>query len=331
MAARRAMDFALGAERDRVGEEALGFLSDEVKRIVEAYPRTPLSEIIEDLAAAQDDAFRLLEGGRARPSQLRDLNFMATVLSFLMAKGSHDMGESKVAMQQARVAFFCAQAAEHSGLIALVDGLKSLISYWASKPEDALHFARQAAAQAPDLRGTVGVWLPGLEARAAALLGDGATVRAANQQADALRERVIEDDVDALGGLLTYPQPKQLYYVVESEVLLGHGDAQLAAQAEEAVRGFSNRSDPSWAFGDEAGSHCNLALVRLHSGDVDGAAEAIRPVLDLGPGLRNNGIVRSAQRVQAALSRPPIRDARVAGDLRAEIAMYEPARPALPR
>lgn len=331
MAARRAMDFALGAERNQVGDEALGFLSDEVARIVEAYPRTPLLEIWYDLASAQDDAFRLLEGGRTRPSQLRDLNFMATVLSFLMAKGSHDMGESKVALQQARVAAFCAKETEHQGLMALVDGLKSLISYWAGKPEDALHFARQGSTHTAALRGTVSVWLPGLEARAAALLGDEETVRAANQRAEQLREGVVEDDLDALGGLLTYPEVKQLYYMVESEVLLGHGDAQLAARAEEAVRGFSNPDQPHWAFGDMAGSQCNLALVRLYSNDLDGAAAALRPVLDLAPGLRNNGIIRSAERVQTALSVDPIRGSAIASDLRTEIAMYERSRPALPR
>lgn len=331
MAARRAMDFALGAEREQLGDETLGFLSDEVKRIAEEYPRVPLSEVWEDLAKAQDEAFRLLESGRARPSQSRDLHFMATVLSFLMAKGSHDMGDSKVAMAQARAAGFCARQAEHKGLIALVDGLKSLISYWANKPEDALHYARHGAAECPNLRGTASVWLPGLEARAAALLGDEETVRSANQRAESLRERVVPDDLDALGGLLTYPEVKQLYYTVEAEVLLGHGDAQIAAQAEEAVRGFSNPDDPAWAFGDQAGSHCNLALVRLYAGDLDGAAAAIRPVLDLPPALRNNGIVVSAERVRAALARGPVRDAIVARDLRTEIEMYEPPRPALPR
>ncbi|MFD9812538.1 hypothetical protein [Streptomyces sp. NPDC059080] len=330
MAARRAMDFALGAEREQVGDEALGFLSDEVHRIVEVYPRTPLSQVWEDLARAQDDAFRLLEGGRTRPSQTRDLNFMATVLSFLMAKGSHDMGDSKVAMQQARVAGFCAKAAEHTGLMALVDGLKSLIAYWANRPEDALHYARQGAVNAQGVRGTVSVWLPGLEARAAALLGDEDTVRSANRRSEDLRDLVVPDDLDALGGLLTYPEIKQLYYMVESEVLLGHGGPELAERAERAVGGFQNAEDPNWAFGDEAGARCNLALVRLYAGDLDGVADAVRPVLDLAPSHRNNGIVVSAERIRHGLSRHSVRSAGLASELRAEIANYEPVRPALP-
>ncbi|MEU3499508.1 hypothetical protein ABZ726_01640 [Streptomyces hundungensis] len=331
MAARRAMDFALGAERNLVGEETLGFLGDEVKRIAEIYPRVPLSEVWEDLAQAQDEAFRLMESGRARPSQSRDLHFMATVLSFLMAKGSHDMGDSRTAMMQARTAGFCARQAEHPGLIALVDGLQSLISYWADRPEDALHYARKGAETATGLRGTVAIWLTGLEARAAALLGDAETARAAVHRSDALRDRAVADDLDSLGGLFTYPVIKQNYYAVETEVLLGHGDARIAAQAEQAVRDFSDRENPAWAFGDQAGSQCNLALVRLHAGDLDGTTDAIRPVLELTPSHRNNGIVLSAERVRAALARSDARDAVAARDLSTEIALFRPSRPALPR
>ncbi|MFI5756244.1 hypothetical protein [Streptomyces sp. NPDC051569] len=331
MAARRAMEFAMGSERDQVGDETLGFLGDEVKRIAEAYPRVPLAEIWADLAQAQDEAFRLMESGRARPSQTRDLHFMATVLSFLMAKGSHDMGDSRTAMMQARAAGFCARQSEHPGLIALVDGLQSFISYWANRPEDALHYARKGMQESSGLRGTVSVWLPGLEARAAALLGDESTVRAANERAETLRERVVHDDLDALGGLFTYPEAKQSYYTVESAVLLGRGDAEIAAEAEETVRQFSNPEDPGWAFGDLAGSQCNLALVRLFADDLDGAAEAIRPVLDLSPSHRNNGIVVSAERVRDALVGGAMRDAAVARDLSTEISMFQPVRPALLR
>ncbi|WP_330172459.1 hypothetical protein OG875_01940 [Streptomyces sp. NBC_01498] len=79
------------------------------------------------------------------------------------------------------------------------------------------------------MRGTVSVWLPGLEAGAAALLGDESTVRAANERAETPRERVVHNDLDALGGLFTCPEAKQSYYTVESAVLLGRADAQIAA------------------------------------------------------------------------------------------------------
>lgn len=188
----------MGADRERVGEDTLALLDDEVQCLVAAYPREPLSAIRDDLLETHDQVFRLLEGGRVRPSQLRDLYVKGAVLSFLVAKGFNDMEVPLQAMTMTRVAAACARDAEHPGLIALTDGLKSLIAYWADKPADAYHYASQGAETAANLRGTVGLWLLGLKARAAAVLGDEETVRTTNQQAQDRRERVVLDDLDQL-------------------------------------------------------------------------------------------------------------------------------------
>jgi hypothetical protein len=332
MAVQRAKEFLLDKDRSMVGEDTLGLLDDEVARLVVSYPREPLSVIWTDLLETQDQVFRLLDSSRVRPSQLRDLNFKAAVLSFLVAKGFNDMESPHQAMTMTRVASSCAKDAEHPGLIALADGLKSLIAYWAGKPSDARHYAERGAENATGRNGTAGLWLLGLQARAAAALGDAEAARLANEQAADRRESVVPDDLDVLGGLFTYSPEKQLYYTVEAEVLLGHGDEQLAAQAEQAVAGFSDPTSPNWAFGDLAGSRCDLALVRLYGGDLDGAAEAVRPVLDLPVTHRNNGIVVSAMRVRQAVMDSPAHTALAARDLAEEIEAFPAAgRPALPR
>ncbi|MFH8805529.1 hypothetical protein ACH4F6_39315 [Streptomyces sp. NPDC017936] len=94
---------------------------------------------------------------------------------------------------------------------------------------------------------------------------------------------------------------------------------------------MSGISGPDWAFGDLAGSQCDLALVRLHSADVDGAAAAMRPVLDLPSTHRSNGIIVSTMHVRSALTAGPARTAVAARDLRAEIEAFPVSRPALPR
>ncbi|MFE9682785.1 hypothetical protein [Streptomyces sp. NPDC006285] len=327
MAVQRAKEFLMGADRDSVGEDTLGLLGDEVVRLVGAYPRQPLSDIWGDLLTAQDQIFRTLEGGRVRqPSRLRDLNYQAAVVSFLVAKGFNDLEDRAQAMTMTRVAAACARDAEHQGLMALVEGLRSLIAYWADKPTDAYHYAQRGVEMAADLSGTVKLWLLGLKSRAAAVQGDEETVRTANRQADAFRESVVLDDLDRLGGLFTYSKPKQLYYTVEAEALLGNGDPQISSQAEEAVHAFSDPNTSFWAFGDLAGAQCNLALIRLHDGHLEGAAEAIRPVLELPVTHRNNGIVVSVQRVRHALGSGPVRTAIQARSLREEIEIYPPQR-----
>ncbi|MFG2227684.1 hypothetical protein [Streptomyces sp. NPDC048644] len=107
------------------------------------------------------------------------------------------------------------------------------------------------------------------------------------------------------------------------------GDVRAGGPA--GVDTFSDTESPDWAFGDQAGAQCNLALSRLHSGELEGAAEAVRPVLDLPPTRRNRGIVLSATRVGAALMKSTAQDATAARDLRGEIEAYESNRLVLPR
>ncbi|MFF0723762.1 hypothetical protein [Streptomyces sp. NPDC004134] len=322
MASRRAITFAMGAEQNEVGPETLSYLQEEIRRITGIYVRVPLSEILDDLVHLQDSAFRLIESGQARPSQIRDLYLMSALTSGMLAKACHDLGDPHSAMSHARAASVCANQAEHSAMSAWVRGLQSLISYWADRPEDALHYACQGTATAPDFPGSVCIWLAGLEARASAALGDYDTVQAANRRAAELREATTPDDLDDLGGIYYYPEIKHRYYEVESNVLLGNGGTELIQRAEDAVQGFSDHENPHWAFGDEAGSQSNLALARLYSGDVEGAADAVQPVLALPPGQRNHGIISSAQRVRTALTTDPIRNAVTARDLREQIVAF---------
>lgn len=329
MAVRRAREFILGRDRESIGDDTLGLLDDEMARLVAAYPREPLSTLWPDLLETQDQVFRLLEGGRARPSQLRDLNLKGAVLSFLVAKGFHDMAEPHQAMTMTRVAASCARDAEHPALIALTDGLMSLIAYWTDRPSDAYHYASKGAATARSSHGTAGLWLLGLQARAAAALGDTDAVRAAIETGTTRRDQAVPDDLDHLGGILTYTPAKQTYYEVEAAALLGDGTPGLAARAEEAVTALADPATAAWAYGDLAGARCNLATIRLSGGDIDGAADAVRPVLDLPAAYRTSGIVVAARRVRQAVLASPARDAAVGRDLRAEIESYPVSRTAI--
>ncbi|WP_432160816.1 hypothetical protein [Streptomyces sp. NRRL F-5630] len=330
MAARRAREFALGAERGQLGDETLGFLQDEVARIAAVYQRVPLPTIFPDLSAAQEDAFRLIEGGRVRPSQMRQLQICASLLSWFMSKASHDMGDMHSAMTQARTAGVCAEQAEHPALLAAVDGLKSLFTYWAGRPDDAMFFARKGAAEHPTLRGSVSAWLPALEARAAALVGDAEAVHAANQRATSARADITPDELDNLGGILTFTEAKHAYYAAESRVLLGLSDSETTEAVVAAAHAYQHRGTEYWAYGDEAGTQCNVALVRLHADSLDGAADALRPVLDLPPAQRSKGIVVSAGRVATTLTNSAARTSVLARELREEIAQFTTVRLALP-
>ena len=331
MAADRALRFAVAADNSNLGNETLDHLRTEISRLAAEYPHVPLNMIISEIIEAQELTFQLIESGRGRPNQVRDLYFMASLVGGMMAKASHDLGDPRNAMVQARSAYICAEKAEHGAMRRWLRGLQSLISYWAGQPEQAARFAALGLQEETRRVGSSAAWLACLDARAQAIIGDEGRVRGALDRAAEAREDLVPDDLDQIGGLLTFGVPRQLYYEAEAAVLLG-SLADTAHRAAAAVTAYEDSDPHDRAIGDEAGAHTNLALARIASGDVDGAVPEVRAVLDLPAGHRSHGIVVSINRVGRALGQGPVRNGTVARDLRAEIELYSrAARPALPR
>ena len=321
MAARRARQFAITAAGTNVRPETLAQLWDEVRVLATSYPREPLPTLLGGLVDLQDLAFRLLEG-RQRPDQTKDLYLLAGVVSGLLAKASHDLGNPPAAMTQARTAYVCADNANHDGLRAWVRGLQSLVAYWAGWPNEAVRYAQLGAGYAERVTGTVRVWLPALEARAWAVLGNADTALAAIERARAAREQVQPDVLDQLGGLLVFPLPKQLYYAADALVWLPQERERAEREAEGAVAAYQSASPEEWAFSDEAGASADLALARARRGEVDGAREALGAVLDLPPEQRIHGVVASVLRVHAELRHPRYSGSPTARDVQQAIEAF---------
>lgn len=151
--------------------------------------------------------------------------------------------------------------------------------------------------------GTTSVWLPVSAARGDAASGNSERAINAIRAAEAAWEHVEPDEVDDLGGICTFSQPRTLYYAADALAWLP-GEADNAVDfSTRAVDAYSDPTDPAWAFGDQAGSHSDLAIARVAARDLEGANEALAPVLDLPPEQRINGIVHSVQRVHQALTR----------------------------
>jgi hypothetical protein len=286
-------------EGTNVGPETLAELESEVRRLARGYPQQPIGALVRELVQVQDIGFRLLEG-RQRPPQATSLYLLTGMASGMLAKASHDVGDSGSAMTQARAAFVCADNADHNGLRVWVRGLQSLICYWAGWSFDALRYARLGAGPAQAVRGAGTVWIACQEARAWGMVGNESATLAALNRARWARDRVVADDLDEIGGLLGFPAARQLYYTAEA--LAAVPEQQKAAEnaAEQAISAYHQVPVEQRSFSDEAGARCDLALVRARSRDLDGAREAIRPVLELPAVQRINGVTASARRVAAA-------------------------------
>ncbi|WP_412539639.1 hypothetical protein R8Z50_27895 [Longispora sp. K20-0274] len=322
MAARRALRFTALADGSSVDPETVAQLHDEVARLAAAYPRLPLSEILGDLVEIQDVMFQLLDQGRVRPAVARDLYLLAGIGTGMLAKASHDLGDARSAMTQARAAFVCADNADHQGLRAWARGLQSLISYWAGQPEHAARYAELGMVAAEQVTGTTRAWTWCLAARAQAALGDTDTASALITTAEAIREQVTADDLDAYGGIMTFSRPRQLYYTAAALAQLPNKPADTLRRAEASVDAYEHASPQEWAFGDQAGAHNALAVVRLSMGELDGAADALGPVLDMPVEQRIHGVVESARKVHATLCASSLRNATASRVLRQEIEAF---------
>jgi hypothetical protein len=299
VAARNALRFTVLSQpgADDVTIEAL---TGEAARLAALYPTAPLHEFLGDLVNLQEITYRLLESHQ-RPTVQRDLHLIAALSTGLLAKASHDQADPTSAMTLARAAYLAADIAGHQGAKAWVRGIQALAAYWAGWPQQAADFA--ASAHDEGLTGTVTVWLPALEARAHAALGDAGRARAALARAQNAREQLAPSDLDDFGGLLTFPEAQQTYYQAETLVLTDPTAPEALDAANQAVAAYSDPDAPHWAFGDEAGSRTHQAVALIASGHFDGALDILEPVLNLPAGQRTHGITVCVRRTAAAL--PP--------------------------
>jgi hypothetical protein len=310
MSADRAHDFLGRIEVSNVGAETLDQLADDVRRLVVAYLQQPLPTLLSDLVDTQDRAFTLLEG-RQRPEQTRDLYLVAGITCGLMAMTSQDLGAPHDAMTHARTGYACADNAGHDGLRAWTRGLQANITYWSGRWADSLRYAQLGTEAAARSRGTAGVLLASSEARALAALNRLDEVHVAVARAAEARDRVQPDELDILGGICDFSRPPQLHYAAEA---LSWGGAPQANHAEqfalEALNAYAIAPQGS-SIRNEANTRGALAVARVARGEVDGATEALAPVLELPPAQRTHTIVTSVGRVRTALQtlKDPGRDA----------------------
>jgi hypothetical protein len=302
-AAQRAHGFTSLAQTSMTSE-LIEQLYDDVSQLARAYSRRPLPEILGHLATAQDALLGLLEVRQA-PAHARQLYFLAGVMSGLLARASHDLGDLYSAHTQARAGFLCADRADHNGLRAMIRAWQAVITFWANRPQDAVRYAQSGVQFASAAGNTTLVWLPSIEARAWARLGDAAKARELVLHAERMREQVRPDDLDELGGVCTFDRSRQLYAAADALAWLPERTDLCRRYCEEAVATYQDSTALDWSFAFQAGSHAALAIARIGTGELDGAAEAMTGVLELAAPQRINQVMQAVRRVHSVLESNP--------------------------
>jgi hypothetical protein len=303
-AAERAHGFALLTQTSMTSE-LLEQLHDDVSHLARIYSRQPLPEILGHLSTTQGILFGLLEARQA-PACARQLYFLAGVMSGLLARASHDLGDPYAALNQARTGFLCADRADHDGLRAMMRAWQAVVTFWAGRPDDTVRYAQSGMQFARAARNTTLVWLPTLEARAWARLGNAAKACELVGHAERMRDQVRPDELDDLGGLCTCDRSRQLYVTADALAWLPERAKLCRKYCEEAVAAYQDSTAQDWSFSFQAGSHTALAIARIGMGELDGASEAMASVFELPAPQRINPVMQSVWRVYSVLNSSPL-------------------------
>lgn len=277
-AAHESSDHAGRAEATNVGSATLEQLDADVVRIAADYVHVPPLPIIADMLRVRRRVYRILDGHQ-KPADTAHLYLLSGTLCGLLANASTDLGYHHAAAEQARAAWAYAEIIGHNGLRAWTRGMQALIEYWSERPRHAAHLAHGAQRYADST--TAKIRLLHIEARMWSRLGDLAEtdrcIREATDAQDTDRRDLLHDE---MGGVFGFTPAKAHYYAGATYIHLGQAQPALDA-AHKAIALYSTGPAAQRSYGAESLARVDAAAAHLLGGHLDGAIDALAPVLAL--------------------------------------------------
>ncbi|MFE4669513.1 XRE family transcriptional regulator [Streptomyces sp. NPDC056716] len=309
LAADESATWAQWAEASNVGDMALEQILADTRALASDYLTADPVPLFVRTRTLRDQVFALLEG-QQYPRQSADLYQAAGYLCGLLAWMSSDLGHLRDADTQGRTAWLCAELSGHNDLRAWVLSTRSKVAFWDGRLRDAINYARHGATYRPT--GTVSVLLACQEADAWS--GLGAEDEALAALARARDARDASSGVDQIGGIFACAPARQENYAAAVYLRIGHlSDALTSAVHARTLLS----SQPVRAYGTEAQIHISEATAHLRAREVEGAFEALAPVLALPPDQRLAPVIRRLGELPLTSGHPS--DSRYAATLRATV------------
>jgi transcriptional regulator with XRE-family HTH domain len=309
----RAAALAMSRDLTALADLDISELQDGVSVTAVDYLASPPGPMVDRAHVLRGEAFERLRSGHHRPQDRSDLYVAAGRLSGVLSYALLDMGDAEEALAHATAAGRCAEFAGDAELAAWVAGTKSLIARFQGDYGRALEFVQDGYQWVGHGQGTGEARLRCGEAQCLANLGDSRAANSALDAAEDARERIRRPDT--LSGLFGFSQAKQSYYAGSSLIWLqgGHDAERASREAVTAIELWQSGPVEERSLDDERLAHIYLATARVQLDDVEGAADAIRPVLSLPVEEQISWIVKRADRLAGMLSAP-----RYAGNRTAE-------------
>lgn len=312
MTARDAQDDAGAVAASSVSDLTVDQLRDDVHSLARDYSRLPVLQIWQRSKELRER----LESSRDRtavPAQQQELLVLAGETSALLAVAAFDLGSLDGAKRLARTAALYGEAARHEPLRAYAGGSLAYIAYYSGSPSEATVHARHALTYRS--LGDVAVRrLRSIEARAYGHLGDEAAAQRALTASEDVHGDVTDELHDAVGGEFGFSRARLAMSNAATSLLLGDGPAAEASalNALTLLAEMPARERSPSVLGK---SSADLAMARLVTNNLEGAAEALEAVLSISDAHRGTGLVTRAQALRHALTRKHLRGSVLAAEL----------------
>jgi tetratricopeptide (TPR) repeat protein len=313
MAAHDSSDHAAEHEQHGIGEATLEQLRADLARLSRLTDTgSPLTAFLET-RRVRDRIYRLLDR-RLRPRDQADLYFLLGCVNGLMGLTANRLGYPDSAEELIRAGWAYANTIDHGPLRGMLRAKLAYVMYWRGWFREARDLAADGLRYAS--QGPLGANLHLEHARAAARLGDLDTARQAVRLAHAAHDSDYSNDVAEIGGEeFALSQPTTYAMAGGALAETGDGEHEAAGELEQAIRLYGQDPGEQHWFGGKALAGTDLAVVRLRSGALDGAAAALKPVLAIPPSQRVSTLTIRLARVRNELAAPVFRGSPQAGDL----------------
>jgi hypothetical protein len=290
---------------------------EEVERIdgaaaalAEAHPLTSAGALLAGARQLQAKVQRLLTGGRLRHRQEREL---LRVNGMVLAHESLLLSDLRAGQQaddygNAALAYLSeAGASEAPGWYVLAKNAR-----WRNQPAVAADLA--SGGRRHGASGPMGVQLACYEANASALDGDASRARAAMRHAEEQAAALPATQVTR--SPWSFPPERMTIFRLTVALYTGDPDSALLTASSVGT---------SW---DDGGPHVPAAWAQIRIGagiacllkdEPDGAAELVRPMLDLPPGLRVATVTGFLSKLEKRLADSRYEHVTVAAELRDQI------------
>ncbi|MGC5004830.1 DNA-binding protein [Streptomyces sp. DT203] len=312
MTAREAQDDAGAAAASSVSDLTVDQLRDDLHALARSYSNQSARDVWHRAKELREQA----ENDRDRtavPAQQQALLILAGQASALLSTAAFDLGSFDGAKRLARTAALYGETARYEPLRAYAAGSLAFIAYYSGEQSQASVHVRHALTNGG--LGDVAVRrLHSIEARAYGHLGDAESARRALSMSEEVGTAATDELHDVVGGEFGFSDERLAMSNASTALLLGDGRAAevSARRALELVAARPAKDRAPAVFGKAA---ADLAMARLLSNDLEGAAEALETMLSITTTHRATGLVARAMELRRALTQRHLQGTTLAADL----------------